>query len=613
MRARPRLILPLAGLLISMLAFTSAAWLSAQARPLNRGESTAPAGCGVVSCTTYLPVLARGFPAPWPIEVTQGVQQPDNSVTLIQDRPTFVRLTITSTTPHTGVSAYLRGTRGGAPLPGSPIPAINNPRTLESSADRAVLNDTFNFELPASWLNGTITLYGAAANGTTFDVTGGSSSLTFVNADPLRVTVLPISYVCTSGGSGTTTPQGPYTYLTEYTYHTYPVPSLAMATHAALVFNGGPCTPSGVPDPDFYEWDTMLDLVTTVWVSEGRPDSYYYGLVKVYCGSSCIAGIGWIGYSKAAVGFDGVNAGHSGAGPTHAHEVGHNHGRSHAPGCGALGIDPTFPYVSGGRGYIGNSANPNFGFDVGTQTIYPYSPHYDFMGYCDPAWISDYTYEALRGWNQAHGAGDRPGVKRQRVMLVSGRLGRDGSMAISPVYTLDARVLLPEPGDHTLELLDAAGRIVAAYPFAPAQAVADRWRAGTAFERAGFHMALPYVDGVNAIRVRRGATVLGLRQAGLRKPSLVAGRNALITDGQSVVFDWLGSDSDGETPVYLVRASTDGGASWQTIGVNLTTPSIQLSLADFAGESVLVEVLGSDGLHTTSLTLGPYNAPAYDN
>ena len=613
MQARLRLILFLAAFSSSLLAVTTTALLSAQAQPLKSGEAAASPGCGVFSCTTYLPLLARNFPAPWPIEVTQAVQQPDNSVTLIQDRPTFARLTITSTTPHTGVSAYLHGSRGGAPLPGSPIAALNNPRTLESSADRSVLNDTFNFQLPAAWLNGTIMLYGSAGNGTTFNASGGASSFTFTSADPLRVTVLPISYVCTFGGTGTTTPQGPYTYLTEYTYRTYPVPSVSAATHAAVVFDGGPCTLSGVPDPDYYEWDSMLDLVTAVWVSEGRPDSYYYGLVKVYCGGGCIAGIGWIGYSKAAVGFDGVNAWHDGAASTHAHEVGHNHGRFHAPGCGAGGVDPAFPYVSGGRGYIGDGANPNFGFDAGSQTIYPYAPFYDFMSYCEPTWISDYTYEALRAWNQVNRTADRSSAERQRVMLVSGRLGANGSAAIHPVYALDARVLLPEPGDRTLEFLDATGRVLAAYPFSPGQAVADRWQAGTAFERSGFYMALPYVDGVTTMRIRRGAAILAVRQAGLRNPSLAAGKAALSADGQSVVVHWSGSDGEGETPVYMVRASTDGGASWQTIGVNLTAPSIPLSLADFTGESVLVEVLGSDGLHTTSLRLGPYHVPARDN
>ena len=126
-------------------------------------------------------------------------------------------------------------------------------------------------------------------------------------------------------------------------------------------------------------------------------------------------------------------------------------------------------------------------------------------------------------------------------------------------------------------------------------------------------MALPYVDGIATMRVRRGAATLALREAGLRKPSLAAGSAAPSRDGQSVVVRWSGSDGDGETPVYMVRVSVDGGAAWQTIGVNLSAPSIRLSRADFGGESVLVEVLSTDGLHTSSLMLGPYDVPASGN
>jgi len=152
---------------------------------------------------------------------------------------------------------------------------------------------------------------------------------------------VPIAYTCTSGGSGTTTPTGPFDYVTDFTFRIYPVPDIALATHASISYSG-PCI-NGVPDPSYGDWIDMLDDVTDLWWNEGRPNSYYYGLVKIDCSGGCISGIGWVGGLKAAVGFDGIGSQHYGASTTHAHEVGHNHDREHSPGCGADDPDPNYP------------------------------------------------------------------------------------------------------------------------------------------------------------------------------------------------------------------------------------------------------------------------------
>ncbi|MGH2592724.1 MAG: hypothetical protein ACRDGG_04360, partial [Anaerolineae bacterium] len=603
----------LAGVSISVfaaaIALAGSTLLHAHAAPWDAAPAAGTAACGVISCTVYLSIVFNTYPAPWPIEITQAVQQPDNSVTLVQDRPTFVRLTITSTTAHAGVGAYLHGSNKGVALPGSPIAALNNPRTLQPTAERVALNDTFNFQLPPSWLNGNVTLYGYATNGSTFTASGGPTTVSFAYADPMHVSVVPIAYTCTSAGAGTTTPVPPYTYLTNYTYRVFPVPSIVTSTHAS-VGHSGPCL-DGLPDPTGGDWSDMLDTVTDVWIADGSPDSYYYGLVKVECSGGCIAGIGWLGFYKAGAGFDGFGGSHFGASEVHAHEVGHNHGRSHTHGCGASGSDPAFPYVSGGRGYIGDRANPNYGFDAKPPyEIYPYATYFDIMNYCDPQWVSDYTYEAFRAWNQTHRAIGPAAARNNRALMISGHFDpTGGQVTFHPAYALDIPVQLPDPGDYTLELLDADGQTLAAYSFAPAQAHADRLRVGSAFEKTGFHMALPYAEGVASIRVRRGSAILGRLQPGARAPALRAGISALAADGQPRRVRWSGSEADGDSLRYLVRASTDGGATWQTIGVNRSAASIDLNPIDFGGKSVLVEVFASDGLHTTALRLGPFTVP----
>jgi hypothetical protein len=575
--------------------------------------TTSTATCEVVSCTVFLPVIMKPLPTiPPQFEVTQGVQQPDNSVLLVANRPTYVRWTLTSTNGETDVNAYLVAARDGVALAGSPLPAFNNPRTLNSASNRAVLNDTFNFQLPAAWTSDSVSLSAYASSSTGFSTTTTAQAFQFNATDDMAVRVVPIAYHCTSGGSGTTTPAGPYDYLIDYTYRIYPVPAIPLSVHAAVPYDG-PCNSSGVPLPydpnnptDAY-WGDMLDTITSVWQSEGSPDIYYYGLVKVDCSHGCISGIGWIGGLKAAVGFDGF-ANHSGASETHAHELGHNHGRRHSPGCGAAGVG-SFPYVpADGKARIGDATHPNFGFDLNSRAIYTYDnlnpTYYDIMNYCDPQWVSDYTYEAWWTYDNSLRISQADQTSGARAFLISGSIDPETKrVAFQPAYAIDLPAWLPQRGDYTLELLDIQDRVLAAYPFAPIAAQPDRWRDASTEEISGFHVTVPYLEGVSALQVRRGTAILGTLRPGTRSPSVSA---AEIRSGQ---LSWTSRDIDRDALHYLVRASTDDGRTWQTVGLNLAEPSVNLTWLDSRGHRLLVQILASDGLNTTTVQLGPFQTP----
>ncbi|HET6279786.1 MAG TPA: hypothetical protein VFH73_02420 [Polyangia bacterium] len=76
-----------------------------------------------------------------------------------------------------------------------------------------------------------------------------------------------------------------------------------------------------------------------------------------------------------------------------AHELGHNHGRAHTPGCGAAGPDSMYPYMMppGDAGVNGYSLT-NRAFK--SRTLWR-----DLMSYCRPQgggrWISDYVWRAF--------------------------------------------------------------------------------------------------------------------------------------------------------------------------------------------------------------------------
>ena len=70
------------------------------------------------------------------------------------------------------------------------------------------------------------------------------------------------------------------------------------------------------------------------------------------------------------------------------HEVGHNHGLPHSPGCDAGDPDPAYPYDGGFLGSWGYDHRHEAELLDPTKT-------YDIMTYCEPVWFSDYTYKQV--------------------------------------------------------------------------------------------------------------------------------------------------------------------------------------------------------------------------
>ena len=72
---------------------------------------------------------------------------------------------------------------------------------------------------------------------------------------------------------------------------------------------------------------------------------------------------------------------------TLAQELAHAMGRLHAP-CGvAKAMDTKYPYADASIG--------TWGWDLETKELVDPNEVVDFMSYCSPVWVSDYTYAGL--------------------------------------------------------------------------------------------------------------------------------------------------------------------------------------------------------------------------
>jgi hypothetical protein len=123
------------------------------------------------------------------------------------------------------------------------------------------------------------------------------------------------------------------------------------------------------------------------------PDVYYYGLTPGILGgqSGCSNASASASGSKVSAGWaqsTRPDDGRTGA-ATMCHELGHAHGRQHAP-CNVQDPDPRYPYPNADIGV--------WAYDFRADEFYQ-PTRKDMMSYCpEPrpnAWISDYNYQAI--------------------------------------------------------------------------------------------------------------------------------------------------------------------------------------------------------------------------
>ena len=119
------------------------------------------------SATGNFQVIAQNQPPPKPlqvigIEVTQAVQDLRNSVPLIQDKQTYVRVHVKNTSVITGNIPNVKGQLTGTLILGNNrIPAgilTSSAITVKLTPNRAASSDSFLFKLPPEWTRGTLEL-----------------------------------------------------------------------------------------------------------------------------------------------------------------------------------------------------------------------------------------------------------------------------------------------------------------------------------------------------------------------------------------------------------------------------------------------------------------------
>lgn len=203
--------------------------------------------------------------------------------------------------------------------------------------------------------------------------------------EALKVVLVPVK---SNGYVPDTSPEQIERYRSEL-HALYPARKVQITVRDTYAYTGS----LGAGGSGIY---SLLDAVTALRKKDGAPnDVYYYGVFtptssySTYCKGGCTTGLCHVpgetsSHLRACVGVGFT--GKSSAG-TMAHELGHAHGRKHVACGGASGSDASYPYSSGAIG--------SWGYDVRTKSLVSPTKSKDFMSYCGPEWISDYTFDKL--------------------------------------------------------------------------------------------------------------------------------------------------------------------------------------------------------------------------
>lgn len=316
---------------------------------------------------------------------------------IIPERPALVRV-------HAKPLQYRTRVRATAELrihvAGRPDFVANDAAKSIVPLDDAELGSTFNFEVPgdaiAPGATLDVVLHDEKSADTTvrFPETAGETVAMNVGklAPTLRVKFVPVKYE--GDGSGRLPDMSPAAVenYEKTLYKLYPTSKVEVVVRDPMNW------PLKVM-PDGEGWDTLLDALIETRSDDKAADDVYYIAVFDPAATAhdwCTSGEGYgcvLGIAPQAMLRDvylrvAMITGYAGNEGTLAQELGHAMGRAHAPCGGAGDVDPDYPYARANLGV--------FGWDVVEKEIVdPGSRVFDFMSYCHPNWVSDYTFAGL--------------------------------------------------------------------------------------------------------------------------------------------------------------------------------------------------------------------------
>ena len=398
--------------------------------------------------------------------VTQATQRTNGTVPLLAGRAGLVRVFVVANQANSVQPDVRVRFWQGATMVQEVMAGANQP-SVPVAANEEPLEASWNVEFNAGFL--------AAGMSITAEVDPADEIQEFAEGDnaltlnqqpvPLDIRTAPtwnVTLVPVFQNNLTGDVSNPETWI-SFTRRIHPMRTIDVAVHpvystdVVLLANGG-------------GWVSLLNELQALKLAESS-SRYYYGALDVGYGGG-VVGLGFLPNSpsdapfRVAMGWDEPSSRDEIA----AHEWGHNFGRMHAPSPSLGGACPTPDPASVDANYpYPNAIIGVTGYDIETGELVD-SETYDVMGYCDPQWVSDYTYTGVMDWRATGGAAVTGAGAPVDGLLVWGRIV-DGNVVLEPAFQVQAPAS-PSAGDWLLEVTDESGALLGQHRFAAAT-VAD--------------------------------------------------------------------------------------------------------------------------------------------
>ncbi|NJK79136.1 MAG: hypothetical protein HC876_05830 [Chloroflexaceae bacterium] len=552
------------------------------------------------------------------LEVTQGVQDLNNSVRLVRDKRTFVRFHVRSNSGNHATFAQLLLFHDGQVRTLYPVNGFFGFINVRPAPDRAVLDHSFLFELPSGFRDGNVTMI-AVLNPdtdwrdrfpleTSYINNLAATSVSFENVPSPQLVVYRVIYA--EDGGVHIPPTAEVDQMIDWLRRAYPVRSVSAEYRA---YFHGFARPSCGQVNSYLFSKKIWDIIFGTTPSFG---ARYYGMVSdtgSFMRGCAIDVPGLVSSGPTGSGtwgwdFDGSYGDWYGG-----HELAHNYARGHANFCGAGG-GPSFPYSGGRISPVTSGDGAIYGFDIGNRAIY--NPNWrDLMTYCNNQWLSDFTYERLMTYFQTNPILQDEAELAQDETLTD-RLFVQG--IIDPVTdeaTLNPIFIIPnapevnardEDGAYTIVLRDDTNTELARYPFTPAESHSgpqdpDLFPTEEELEFLIINELVPFVEGTARVEIEGpDNAVIASISAGLTPPTVtVTSPNGGETVTDALQVEWTASDADGDPLTFNVQYSTDAGQTWEMVTQNITGNSVEIDGLNLpASNEALVRVWASDGINT---------------
>jgi len=375
--------------------------------------------------------------------VKNGAKVAKHNASIVAGRDALVRLYITPAAGYTArsLTAELRLENGEVKK------VFKDTKTLSAASADGALASTFNFDVPGDALTPATTFtasvrdpatsVSAGAGGAAqYPAAGTPESLGVESDGPqLKVVVVPVKYAADGSNRVPDISAAQLEIYRQTMFTLYPAAKVEVTARAPVTF-------SSAINANGSGFSRILQSLQSLREQDRAADDvYYYGAIPPaasfgqYCGGTCVTGLSSVGDSpqdaflraSVGIGFSGAESA-----ITMAHELGHAHGREHSPCGGASGPDPRYPYTGGAIGV--------WGYNLLSKKLIAPTTGKDVMGYCQPEWVSDFTYQALftrmQYVNTAHGVyGAFESPRPYRYVDVA----EDGAVTWGETVTLRAR------------------------------------------------------------------------------------------------------------------------------------------------------------------------------